>query len=464
MKVAILGGGPAGYVSAVKLAQLGAEVTLIEKEHIGGICLNEGCMPTKVLLHTTELYNRLNKDSISLGLHIRDLKLDWSLVKERKDMAVSQLVDGIKTLLETNGIKVIQGEGKFLTRHELEVITANKERLVVAFDKAIIATGSKPIKIPVAGADLDGVITSREALSLDSVPESICIIGGGVVGVEFANIFLNAGSKVTIVEMLPNILANMDEDVVECLKAELVGAGAEIHTKAKVEKIEAEGNKLKVIVSTLEGAKEIVADKVLMATGRRPNTEGLGLERIGVKREKGAIVVDDSMKTSVENIYAIGDCNGKVLLAHVASAQGIVAAENIMGKFTPVDFRTIPYCVYTKPEVAAVGLTEKQALEKGYRVKVSKFPLYANGKSVIMGEVNGLVKFVIDQDTDEILGLSIAGNSATELIHIGALALRLEATVDEILTTIYAHPTVSEGILEAAYGVNGHPIHLPATK
>ena len=174
-------------------------------------------------------------------------------------------------------------------------------------------------------------------------------------------------------------------------------------------------------------------------------------------------MVDDSMKTSVENIYAIGDCNGKVLLAHVASAQGIVAAENIMGKFTPVDFRTIPYCVYTKPEVAAVGLTEKQALEKGYRVKVSKFPLYANGKSVIMGEVNGLVKFVVDQDTDEILGLSIAGNSATELIHIGALAIRLEATVDEILTTIYAHPTVSEAILEAAYGVNGHPIHLPAT-
>ncbi|NLX61498.1 MAG: dihydrolipoyl dehydrogenase [Tissierellia bacterium] len=463
MRVAILGGGPAGYVSAVKLAQLGAEVTLIEQEHIGGTCLNEGCIPTKVLLNTTELYNRINKEATSLGLDIKDVKLNWPMVQERKNMAVFQLVDGVKTLLETNKVNVIQGRGKFLTRYELEVITNTKERVLIPFDKAIIATGSTPIKIPIAGADLDGVITSREALSLDSVPESICIIGGGVIGVEFANIFLNAGSKVTIIEMLPNILTNIDEDLVECLKTEFIEAGVEIHIESRVEKIEAEGNKLKVTVSTPDGFKDIIADKVLMATGRRPNIQGLGLEAIGIKTNKGAIVVDESMKTSVENIYAIGDCNGKVLLAHVASAQGIVAAENIMGKFMPVDFRTIPYCVYTKPEIASVGLTEKDALEKGYRIKTSKFPLYANGKSVIMGEVNGLVKFVVDKDTDEILGLNIAGNNATELIHIGALAIRLEATVDEILTTIYAHPTVSESIHEAAYGVNGHPIHLPAS-
>jgi len=462
MKVAVLGAGPGGYVSAIKLAQLGAEVILIEKEHIGGTCLNEGCIPTKVLLNTTELYHRLNKDPMSLGLEIEKVKLNWQLVQDRKNMVVSQLVDGVKAILDTNGVNVISGRGNFLNNHEIEVITDTKERKIVPFDKAIIATGSKPIRIPVPGIDLDGVLTSTEALSLDSVPESICIIGGGVIGVEFANIFSNGGSKVTIVEMLPDIVANMDQDVVECLKVQLMESGIQLHVNSRVDRIEKEGDSLKVTVTTPNGVKRIVAEKVLVATGRKPNTEDLGLERVGVRTEKGSVVVDNSMKTTVDNIYAIGDCTGKVLLAHVASFQGIVAAENIMGKFVPVDFRTIPYCVYTKPEIASVGLTEKQALEKGYRVKVSKFPLYANGKSVIMGEVNGLVKFVVDEETDEILGLHMAGNNATELIHMGALAIRLEATIDEILTTIHAHPTVSESILEAAHGVNGWPIHLPA--
>jgi len=462
MKVAVLGAGPGGYVSAIKLAQLGAEVILIEKEHIGGTCLNEGCIPTKVLLNTTELYHRLNKDPMSLGLEIEKVKLNWQLVQDRKNMVVSQLVDGVKAILDTNGVNVISGRGNFLNNHEIEVITDTKERKIVPFDKAIIATGSKPIRIPVPGIDLDGVLTSTEALSLDSVPESICIIGGGVIGVEFANIFSNGGSKVTIVEMLPDIVANMDQDVVECLKVQLMESGIQLHVNSRVDRIEKEGDSLKVTVTTPNGVKRIVAEKVLVATGRKPNTEDLGLERVGVRTEKGSVVVDNSMKTTVDNIHAIGDCTGKVLLAHVASFQGIVAAENIMGKFVPVDFRTIPYCVYTKPEIASVGLTEKQALEKGYRVKVSKFPLYANGKSVIMGEVNGLVKFVVDEETDEILGLHMAGNNATELIHMGALAIRLEATIDEILTTIHAHPTVSESILEAAHGVNGWPIHLPA--
>jgi len=462
MRVAVLGGGPGGYVSAIRLAQLGAEVTLIEKEHIGGTCLNEGCIPTKVLLNTTELYNLLCRDGTILGLDIKELKLNWQMVQERKNMVIQQLVEGVKTLLETNRVNVISGKGRFLTNHEIEVITSNKERVVVPFDKAIVATGSMPIRIPIPGIDLEGVLTSAEALALDKVPKSICIIGGGVIGVEFANVFSNAGSKVTIVEMLPNIVANMDEDIVECLKVQLMEAGIEINVNSKVDKIEKQGDHLKVTICTPEGVESIDAEKVIVATGRKPNTEGLGLERIGVKTERGSIAVDASMRTNLENIYAIGDCTGKALLAHVASSQGIVAAENIMGKSIPIDFRTIPSCVYTNPEIASVGLTEKQALEKGYRVKVSKFPLYANGKSVIMGEVNGLVKFVVDEDTDEILGLHMAGNHATELIHIGALAIRLEATVDEIITTIHAHPTVSESILEAAHGVNGWPIHLPA--
>jgi dihydrolipoamide dehydrogenase len=461
MKVVILGGGPGGYVCAIKLAQLGAKVTVIEDKHIGGTCLNEGCIPTKVLLNTTEMYNMLKNDAFSLGMDIDNLNLNWNAVQERKELIVSQLVDGVKTILESRNIDVVNGKGKFINKNEIEVITNNNERLVIQFDKAVIATGSSPVKIPVPGIDNEGVLTSTEALSLSTVPESLCIIGGGVIGVEFANIFSNAGSKVTIVEMLPNLVYNMDEEIVGYLKSQLEESKVQIHLNSRVEKIEKEGKELKVTVSTPEGVKHIVSEKILMATGRKPNVENIGLEVLGIKTKKGAVVVDECMKSNLDNIYAIGDCNGGALLAHVASYEGIVAAENIMGKFIPVDFKTIPYCVYTKPQIASVGLTEKQALDMGYEIKIGRFPLYANGKSVILGDVNGLVKFVVDKNTDEILGLSIAGNNATELIHIGGLAIRLEATIEEIITTIYAHPTVSESIPEAAHGVNGSPIHLP---
>lgn len=461
MRVVVLGGGPGGYVCAIRAAQLGAEVTLIEQQYLGGTCLNSGCIPTKVLLHTTEIYDMLRKQSSDLGLKMNDLALEWGAVQHRKDMIVSQLTDGIKTILETNQINVIVGKGRFITNNELEVITRDKQRIIAGFDKAVIATGSEAIRVPIPGADLEGVLTSTEALSLENVPESICIIGGGVIGCEFASIYSSAGSKVTIVEMLPNLIANMDEEIVECLKNQFLESGIDINTNAKVEKIEKHDTKLKVTVSTSSGIKNIVAEKILISTGRKPNISQIGLENLGVKIDKGSIAVDKSMKTNVDNIYAIGDCTGGVLLAHVASAEGIIAAENMMGKYTPIDFKTIPYCVYTKPEIASVGLNEKQALKQGYSIKVGKFPLYANGKSVIKGEVNGLVKFVIDEDTDEILGLHIAGPNATELIAVGAMAIRLEATLDEIISTIYAHPTVSESIHEAAHAVYENAIHMP---
>lgn len=461
MRVAVLGGGPGGYVCAIRAAQLGAEVTLVEQQHLGGTCLNSGCIPTKVLLHTTEIYDMLRKQSADLGLKMNDLALQWSAVQHRKDMIVSQLTDGIKAILETNQINVIVGKGRFIAKNELEVITRDKQRIIVGFDKAVIATGSETIRVPIPGADLEGVLTSTEALSLENVPESICIIGGGVIGCEFASIYSNAGSKVTIVEMLPNLIANMDEEIVECLKNQFFESGIDIYTNGKVEKIERNENKLKVTVSTSSGTKNIVAEKVLISTGRKPNISHIGLENLGVKTDKGSILVDKSMKTNVDNIYAIGDCTGGVLLAHVASAEGIIAAENMMGKYIPIDFKTIPYCVYTKPEIASVGLNERQALKQGYSIKVGKFPLYANGKSVIKGEVNGLVKFVIDEDTDEILGLHIAGPNATELIAVGAMAIRLEATLNEVISTIFAHPTISESIHEAAHAVHRNAIHMP---
>ncbi|MBU5312833.1 dihydrolipoyl dehydrogenase [Tissierella carlieri] len=461
MKIVILGGGPGGYVCAIRAAQLGAEVILIEKDNVGGTCLNTGCIPTKALLHTTEIYNHLKEEASELGLILENLGLKWDVVQNRKEMVVQQLVDGVKVLLESNKVEVIQGEGKFISKNKIEVISSNKEKRLVSFDKAVIATGSKPARVPIPGLDLDGVLTSTEALSLDKIPKSICIIGGGVIGVEFANIYSNAGTKVTIVEMLPEIVANMDEEIVTCLKEQLIESGIDIYTSTRVREIKMESDGLNVLMGNNEGEKSISAEKILLSIGRKPAIEGLGLEDLGIETEKGCIKVDKSMRTNIDNIYAIGDCTGGALLAHVASSHGIAVAENIMGNFEAIDYKTTPYCIYTKPELAGVGLTEKQATLKGYNVKTGKFPLYANGKSIINGMVNGLVKFVIDEDTDEILGLHIAGTNATELIGIGALAIRLESTIEEIITTIHAHPTIGESIHEAAESVYGKAIHLP---
>lgn len=462
MKVVVLGGGPGGYVCAIRAAQLGAEVTIIEKERMGGTCLNVGCIPTKVLLHTTEIYRTIKEESKELGIKADSVDIDWAALQTRKKSIVNQLVDGVETLLKSNNIAKITGEGKFINDEEIKVTLSNGKKEVIKFDKAVIATGSEPTIIPLEGADLDGVITSSEALSLKEIPKSMCIIGGGVIGSEFASVYSALGTKVTIVEMLPEILPTMDEDIVGVLKRQLIESGVDIHTKTKVDNIKKHNDKLIVNTSSIDSKQSFVAEKILLAAGRRPVTKNLGLEDIGIKIDRGAILVDRrTMKTSVKNIYAIGDCNGGTLLAHVASAEGVVAAENIMGKVSKIDFNTTPYAVYTKPELAAVGITEKEAKNRGYEVRVGSFPLYANGKSLIMGESNGVVKFVVDAKTDEVLGIHMAGPRATDLIVEGALALRLEATSEEIITTIHAHPTVGEAFHEAAHAVHNLAIHLP---
>ncbi|WP_432409150.1 dihydrolipoyl dehydrogenase [Wukongibacter sp. M2B1] len=462
MKVVVLGGGPGGYVCGIRAAQLGADVTIIEKENMGGTCLNVGCIPTKVLLHTTELYRTLKEESKELGIKVDNLDIDWTVLQKRKQSVVNQLVDGVDTLLKSNNISKISGEGRFISENEIRVTLASGKKETIRFDKAVIATGSEPTIIPLEGVELDGVITSNEALSLKEIPENMCIIGGGVIGSEFASVYSSIGTKVTIIEMLPDILPTMDEDIVNILKNHLTQAGVDIYTKTKVDGIQQHNDKLIVNTSCGENKQSFIVEKVLLAAGRKPATKNLGLEEIGIKADRGAIVVDRrTMETNIKNIYAIGDCNGGILLAHVASAEGIVAAESIMGKASKIKFNTTPYAVYTKPELAAVGITEKEAKNKGYEVRVGEFPLYANGKSLIMGESNGLVKFVADAKTDEILGIHMAGPRATDLIVEGALALRLEATVEEIITTIHAHPTVGEALHEAAHSVHRLAIHLP---
>ncbi|MDF2616157.1 MAG: lpdA [Sedimentibacter sp.] len=461
MKIAILGGGPGGYVAAIRASQLGAEVTVIEKERLGGTCLNKGCIPTKVLLHTAEQLETIKKDSKEIGIDVSEAAINWKQLQKRKDKIVKKLVAGVENLFKNNNVTKISGEGSFLNKNQILVKTSDGTNITVDFDFAIIATGSKPVIVPLPGVDLPGVITSDEALSLPEIPKSMVIIGGGVIGAEFAEVYGTLGCKVTIVEMLPEIVANMDRDIVKPLKDKFIKNGIEIYTDTRVVSISKSSDNLLVNTSSDSGDKSFEAEKVLLSIGRKPVTVNMGLEELGITTARGAVVVNKFMQTNIENIYAVGDCNGGVMLAHVASAEGIVAVESIMKKHPDIDFKTIPYCVYTHPELAGVGLTEEQARNKGYEIKSGVFPMYINGKAMIEAQTEGIVKYVADGNTGEILGLHMSGLRATDLIVEGALAIRLEATVEEIISTIHAHPTVGESLLEAAHAVYGNAIHIP---
>jgi len=460
MKIAIIGGGPGGYTAAIRAAQLNAEVTLIEKEMVGGTCLNKGCIPTKVLLHTSGVYQAA-KNFESIGIKVTDTKLDWGEVQRRKTEVVNKQVKGVENLLINNNVKKINGEGSFINKNQIKVKESDGSQTIVDFDYGIIATGSKPVVIPIPGIDLPGVITSDEALNLTEIPKSMVIIGGGVIGSEFAEVFSAVGCKVTIVEMLPNIVANMDRDIVSTLVFKFENSGVEIYTDTKVVSISRTEEGLAVNTESAGKSRTFSAEKVLLAIGRKPVTDNLKLENAGVLTNKGTVAVNKNMQTNVSNIYAIGDARGGVMLAHAASSEGIAAVESIMGMKPNIDFNTIPYCVYTKPELAGVGLTEDQARDKGYDVKVGLFPMSINGKAMIEDEQQGLVKYITDNATGEVLGLHISGPGATELIVEGVLAVRLEATIEEITSTIHAHPTVAEALHEAAHAVHNKAIHMP---
>lgn len=460
MKIAIIGGGPGGYVAAIRAAQLNAEVILIEKEHIGGTCLNKGCVPTKVLLHAAGEFENVNKNLKDYGIKITGAELDWDKLQKRKTIIVRKLIAGVDNLLKNNKVVKIMGEGSFINKNQLKVKADNGSEEIVDFDYAVIATGSRPVIIPIPGVELPGVVTSDEALSLKQIPSSMVIIGGGVIGSEFAAVYGSLGCKVTIIEMLPNIVANMDQDIVAPLKEKFKKKGIEVYTNTKVVSISESAEGLRV--NTVSGGEEksFNAEKVLLSIGRKPVTDNLALENAGVKTNRGAVAVNENMQTNIPNIYAIGDAIGGVMLAHAASSEGIAAVESIMNKKPAIDFKTIPYCVYTKPELAGVGLTEEQARQKGYDVKTGVFPMQLNSKAMIEDEQEGMVKYVVDGATGEVLGLHMSGPSATELIAEGALAVRLEATIDEITSTIHAHPTVAESLHEAAHAVHNNAIHM----
>ena len=457
--VVIIGGGPGGYVAAIKAAHLGLKAVLVEKDKLGGVCLNRGCIPTKALVSTAELLNHLQKAG-EFGIQVKDYSIDFTAIMKRKDLITRRLSSGVEQLMKANQVRVVKGEGQIVEPGKVEITDTAGEKEVIKTKNIIIATGSKVMRLPIPGIDNEGVITSDDALSLSELPSRMLIIGGGVVGIEFAGIFKALGVEVTVVEMLPRILLPIDEEIARRLTQILKRKGIEILTDCKVKGIKKNNQNLEVLVSTNDGEKKLETEKVLLAAGRVPELGNIDVQRLGIELDGKAIKVDEKMRTNIPGIYAVGDVVGKIMLAHVASREGIVAVENISGKEVLMDYKVVPNCVFSMPEVASVGLTEEEARKENDNIKVSKFPFMANGKALGMGETEGMVKIIADADTFELLSVHILGAHASDLIAEGTLALSMEATAEEIINTIHAHPTLAEAIAEAAEGIIGKPIHL----
>ena len=461
ISVAIIGGGPGGYVAAIAAAQRGARVTLIEKNKLGGTCLNAGCIPTKSLLHSAEILAQLKTAGI-YGVISGEPAFDWNAVLARKDAVTKQLRDGITGLMLQNDIEVLHGEASFSAQKELTVLQGDGQRLTLAPDRIIIASGGAPVMPPIPGLrDNPHCIDSTAALSLPEFPKRMAVIGGGVIGIELAFAYAGFGAEVTVLELLPKLLPMMDEELTAHVRQNMEKAGIRFHLETKVAAVHPQENGVQVEAVLPDGSTVMIeADKALFAVGRCPMTEGLNLAAAGIETEHGRILVNKRMCTNVPDVYAIGDCAGRITLAHTASAMGETAAINATGGRSIYRDDVCPACVYVQPEFAGVGLTEQQAIEKGISYKVGRFPMAANGKALISGDTDGLVKVIAEKSSDEILGVHILGPRATDIIAEAALAIRMGATTGQFADTIHAHPTVSECLREAALAVDGRAIHF----
>lgn len=463
MNVVVIGGGPGGYVAAIRAAQLGASVTLIEKGQLGGTCLNIGCIPTKCLLHTADLLEEIRERGEKIGLVVKEAEINFSQLMSHKNDLCKKLTGGVGSLLKVNKVKVISGEAAFTGIRRLKVMKSDGAEEILNPDKIILATGSVNATPPIAGIkDNPYCIDSTGALSLEEPPKSMVVIGGGVIGLEMACAYAAFGTKITVIEALDRVLPMMDDDISSIGINHLKNRGVELHLKSTVESVETAGGFAKVICKDNESKKLVFeTEKVLVAVGRRANTESLNLDICGVKHEKGRIIVNERMETSIPHVYAIGDCvKGYALLAHAASAMGEVAAENCFGENSVYDEATCPSCVYINPEAASVGLTEEKCKELGIKYKVGKFPMAANGKSLIMNDGEGMVKIIAGEKYGEILGMQMIGPRASDLIAEGALAIKVEATLDELIATIHSHPTITESVREAALSAEKKAIHI----
>lgn len=461
----IIGGGPGGYVAAIRASQLGDNVTLIEEDKVGGTCLNRGCIATKALYKNAEVLNTIKK-SDDFGISISGYSVNMEKVQQRKNSISDGLRTGVEQLLKGFNIEVIYGKASFIDKNTVEYVTGEGTKATVSAKKIIIATGSKASKLPIEGIDLPNVITSNEALNLDYIPNDIVIIGGGVIGIEFAGIFASFGANVTVIEYAPRILPMLDEEMVKRLAIYLKKKNIKINASTAVKKIEQTDNdKLKLIADNNGKLIEYTADLVLMATGRSINIDGLSLEKTGIEYDSKGIKVNNIFESSVSNIYAIGDVIGGQMLAHLASDEGKVAVENMHGINSSVNYDCVPACVFTFPELSSVGLTEEEAKNRKIDYSVGKFNFAANCKAQTISEGDGLIKVLADSETKKLIGVHILGPSASDLIHEAALSIQNGLTVDDIKETIHAHPTLSEAFQEASLAVSEQAIHaLPRRK
>lgn len=460
--VVVVGAGPAGYVAAIRAAQLKQKVAIVDKQWLGGVCLNVGCIPSKSLLKNAEVAHTLRERAKDFGFSFDNLKLDYSVAVKRSRQNSDRLTKGVGFLMKKNNITVFMGEGKFKAKDTLNVTDKDGKVTELKAKNFIVATGASAAVPAAWKVDGEKIVTYWEAILQNSLPKSVVVIGSGAIGVEFSTIWNSYGVEVTIVEMLPRIVPLEDEEISKELDKEFKKRGIKTMVGHKVESVEATATGVKVKVSAEGKETTLEADQALVAIGFRPNSKGLGLEEIGVKiSERGFVEINEKMQTNVEGIWAVGDVTGKLMLAHVGSAMGIICAEHIGGHETvTLDYEMMPRATYSHPQIASFGLTEAQAKERGYSVKIGRFPFQANGKALGLGDYGGFVKLVVDEKYGEILGASMIGPEVTELLPELTLARMMELTPHEIARNVHAHPTLSETLMEAAHGVEGNAIHI----
>jgi dihydrolipoamide dehydrogenase len=463
----VIGAGPGGYPAAIRLGQLKVKTCVIEREYMGGVCLNVGCIPSKAVIHASKMFDKMgHADEIGIAIASKPT-LDMGKLQTWKGGVVSKLTGGVRTLLKGNGVTIIDGDAKLgkpgPDGHRITVKTKGGDETIIA-KNVILATGSRPMEIPGFKIDQKRIIDSTGALALDAVPARMIVIGGGYIGLELGMVYAKFGSKVTVVEALPSVLASMDKDCVAVVARKLKKMGVEVMTETKAKSWEDKGDRAVLTVELPKDGKTatIDADKILLSVGRRPNSENLGLDVAGVTVDKrGFVVADDHLRTNVPGIYAIGDLIGGMMLAHKATKEGEVVAEIVAGHEAAFDVRTIPAVVFTDPEIATTGLTEDEAKAKGHpQLKVGKFPFAALGRALSVNDTEGFVKVVADAQTGELLGLHIVGNGASDLISEGSLAIEMGAVVDDLRLTIHPHPTLSEAVMEASAAAVGEAVHI----
>ena len=457
----VIGGGPGGYVAAIRLGQLGVKTLCVEKESMGGVCLNWGCIPSKALIAAANLADKV-RNAGHMGITVKHLEVDVAQMQVWKEVLVKKLTSGVTSLVKGNGGTVAMGTATITGPNSIEVTATDGSKETYTASKAIIVgTGTQMITIPGFEPDGDVVITAREAVSLQSAPESMLIIGGGVIGLELGMVYQKLGTKITVVELMDQLLPGTDLDLVRVVQKHLKTAGADIHLKSKAVKLDKSGGRAKVTIET-DGSQQVVeAEKVLVAVGFKPNSTGIGLEAAGVKLDdRGHIAVDDQMRTNVPSVFAIGDVAGMPYLAHKASKEGEIAAEVIAGHKAARDYRGMPAAIFTDPEIATVGMSEAEAKAQGKKVKIGKFPFAASGRAMAVSETDGFIKVIIDEADHQLLGVAIVGPEASDLISESALALEMCAFAEDVALTVHPHPTLGEGVMEAFKHALGEAVHI----